>query len=94
MTPSFYCACFIFRKLNHVLTNRLIKFFQEQAKKDPARYNEFYEDYGLYIREGILTTPEQETRVGLIHRLQIFTRHIFYSIFPGLIAIVAVRNKC
>lgn len=55
---------FLCRKLNHVLTNRLIKFFQDQAKKDPARYNEFYEDYGLYFREGVLTTAEQETRVS------------------------------
>jgi len=57
------------RKLNHVLTNRLIKFFQDQAKKDPVKYNEFYEDYGLYFREGVLTTPEQELRVTTLpHR--------------------------
>ena len=60
-----YCC----RKLNHVLTNRLIKFFQDQAKKDPVKYNEFYEDYGLYFREGVLTTPEQELRVTTLpHR--------------------------
>jgi hypothetical protein len=53
-----------YRKLNSVLTNRLIKFFQDQAKKDPVKYAEFYEDYGLFFREGIVTSPEQDTRVS------------------------------
>ena len=46
-----------------MLTNRILKFFSEQAKKDPERYHAFYEDYGLFFREGIVTSPEQETRV-------------------------------
>ncbi|KAK2166174.1 hypothetical protein LSH36_41g13073 [Paralvinella palmiformis] len=50
------------RKLRWVLTNRLLKFFLEQAKKDKVKYQEFYEDYGLFFREGIVTTPEQEQR--------------------------------
>ena len=45
------------------MTNRLIKFFQEQAKKDHDKYLQFYEDYGLFFREGIVTTPEQDQRV-------------------------------
>jgi len=52
----------LIRKLRWALTNRLLKFFQEQAKKDPAKYQEFYEDYGLFFREGIVTSPEQKER--------------------------------
>jgi TNF receptor-associated protein 1 len=52
----------LIRKLRWVLTNRLLKFFGERAKKDQEKYLEFYEDYGLFFREGILTTPEQEQR--------------------------------
>ncbi|MRC57069.1 molecular chaperone HtpG, partial [Bacillus thuringiensis] len=52
----------LIRKLRWVLTNRLLKFFLERAKKDPAKYLQFYEDYGLFFREGIVTTPEQEMR--------------------------------
>ena len=51
------------RKLRWVLTNRLLKFFLEQAKKDKDSYLQFYEDYGLFFREGIVTTPEQDQRV-------------------------------
>ena len=46
-----------------MLSNRILKFFLERAKKDPEGYLEFYQDYGLFFREGIVTTPEQEQRV-------------------------------
>ncbi|XP_052796760.1 heat shock protein 75 kDa, mitochondrial-like [Mya arenaria] len=60
----------LIRKLQQVLTNRLIKFFQDQAKKDPVRYDQFYEDYGLFFREGIVTSPEQETRENISRLLR------------------------
>jgi TNF receptor-associated protein 1 len=46
------------------LTTRILKFLAEQAKKDSETYKKFYEDYGLFFREGIVTTAEQEQRVG------------------------------
>ncbi|CAH1776355.1 unnamed protein product, partial [Owenia fusiformis] len=52
----------LIRKLRNVLTSRLIRFFLEKSKKDPASYLEFYEDYGLYFREGIVSEPEQSAR--------------------------------
>ena len=52
----------LIRKLRTVLTARLLKFFQDQSKKDTVKYMKFYEDYGLFFREGIVTTPEQEQR--------------------------------
>jgi TNF receptor-associated protein 1 len=52
----------LIRKLRWVLTNRLIKFFLEQAKRDKEKYLDFYDSYGLFFREGIVTTPEQEQR--------------------------------
>ncbi|XP_053398754.1 heat shock protein 75 kDa, mitochondrial-like [Mercenaria mercenaria] len=60
----------LIRKLNQVLTNRLIKFFQDKAKKDPVEYHAFYEDYGLFFREGIVTSPEQDTREGIAKLLR------------------------
>lgn len=54
---------FLYRKLRWVLTNRILKFFLEQSKRDKEKYLKFYDDYGLFFREGIVTTPEQEQRV-------------------------------
>ena len=52
------------RKLQGVLQQRLIKFFTDQSKKDAEKYARFFEDYGWFVREGIVTTAEQEVKVG------------------------------
>uniref|UniRef100_A0A4X1VTK1 Heat shock protein 75 kDa, mitochondrial n=1 Tax=Sus scrofa TaxID=9823 RepID=A0A4X1VTK1_PIG len=54
----------LIRKLQGVLQQRLIKFFSDQSKKDVEKYARFFEDYGLFMREGIVTTTEQEVKVG------------------------------
>lgn len=52
------------RKLRDVLQQRLIKFFIDQSKEDAEKYAKFFEDYGLFMREGIVTTAEQDIKVG------------------------------
>ncbi|XP_004630720.1 heat shock protein 75 kDa, mitochondrial [Octodon degus] len=52
----------LIRKLRDVLQQRLIKFFVDQSKKDAEKYAKFFEDYGLFMREGIVTTAEQEVK--------------------------------
>lgn len=59
MINAFLCC----RKLRDVLQQRLIKFFMDQSKKDAETYAKFFEDYGLFMREGIVTTAEQEVKV-------------------------------
>lgn len=52
----------LIRKLRDVLQQRLIKFFIDQSKKDAEKYAKFFEDYGLFMREGIVTTAEQDIK--------------------------------
>lgn len=49
-----------------MLTNRILKFLQDRAKKQPAEYKAFYNDYGMFLIEGIVSTPEQQTRVSVV----------------------------
>ncbi|GAB6181430.1 molecular chaperone HtpG [Desulfotomaculum defluvii] len=42
-------------KLRKVITGRLIKFFNEQAKTEPEKYKEFWQNFGMFIREGAAT---------------------------------------
>ncbi|ESP03655.1 hypothetical protein LOTGIDRAFT_237567 [Lottia gigantea] len=60
----------LIRKLRIVLTNRVIKFFIDQAKKDNEKFMKFYEDYGLFLREGIVTTHEQDQREDIAKLLR------------------------
>ncbi|XP_034651993.1 heat shock protein 75 kDa, mitochondrial [Drosophila subobscura] len=48
----------IIRKLSSVLTSRVIRFLQERAKKQPEEYENFYRDYGLFLKEGIVTSSD------------------------------------
>ncbi|KFP34542.1 hypothetical protein N325_07791, partial [Colius striatus] len=52
----------LIRKLRDVLQKRLIKFFIDQSKKDPEKYAKFFEDYGVFVREGIVTAAEQDVK--------------------------------
>uniref|UniRef100_A0A6I8RTC1 Heat shock protein 75 kDa, mitochondrial n=1 Tax=Xenopus tropicalis TaxID=8364 RepID=A0A6I8RTC1_XENTR len=60
----------LIRKLRDVLQRRLIKFFIDQSKKDPEKYAKFFEDYGLFMREGIVTTAEQEVKEDIAKLLR------------------------
>ncbi|KAL1780231.1 Heat shock 75 kDa, mitochondrial [Sigmodon hispidus] len=60
----------LIRKLRDVLQQRLIKFFLDQSKKDAEKYAKFFEDYGLFMREGIVTTAEQDIKEDIAKLLR------------------------
>jgi TNF receptor-associated protein 1 len=39
-------------KLKQVLTKRFLKFLGEQATEDAEKYNEFFAEFGIYLKEG------------------------------------------
>uniref|UniRef100_A0A8I3X524 Heat shock protein 75 kDa, mitochondrial n=1 Tax=Callithrix jacchus TaxID=9483 RepID=A0A8I3X524_CALJA len=60
----------LIRKLRDVLQQRLIKFLVDQSNKDAEKYAKFLEDYGLFMREGIVTTAEQEVKEDIAKLLR------------------------
>lgn len=47
-----------------ILTQRILKFFNECAKEDEQKFKEFYADYNLYFKEGIFRATDQAEKVG------------------------------
>lgn len=47
----------------------MIKFFIDQSKKDAEKYAKFFEDYGVFMREGIVTIAEQDVKVPGVLKL-------------------------
>lgn len=43
----------LLRRLREVLTTRLLRFLEQEAKKDPEKYDEFFTEFGMRIKEGI-----------------------------------------
>ncbi|XP_077983717.1 heat shock protein 75 kDa, mitochondrial-like [Glandiceps talaboti] len=52
----------LIRKLRSVITSRIVRFLQDQSKKDRGKYDKFITDYGLFFREGIVTSEEQSEK--------------------------------
>jgi TNF receptor-associated protein 1 len=40
------------RKLKKVVTSRFLKFLKEQAEKEPETYTKFWEQFGIFLKEG------------------------------------------
>ncbi len=60
----------LMQKLNKVLTGRFIKFLEEQAEKEPAAYQKFYEQYHRFIKEGIVTDFTHQAALGKLVRYE------------------------
>lgn len=43
----------LLQKLNHVVTKRFLKLLDGEAKSDPDKYEEFYQKFSRYIKEGV-----------------------------------------
>ncbi|KAJ8958321.1 hypothetical protein NQ318_017467 [Aromia moschata] len=59
----------LIKKLRDVLTTRVVKFLQDQLKKNQSEYEKFYQDYGLFIKEGIITNFNQTEKEETAHLL-------------------------
>lgn len=55
----------LLRKMAAVLTGRSLRFLQEQAKRAPLEYLKFYTDYGVFLKEGIITGQDQSEKEEL-----------------------------
>jgi molecular chaperone HtpG len=42
-------------KLNKVVTSRFLKFLDEKAKEDPAKYRQFWQKFNRFLKEGAAT---------------------------------------
>lgn len=58
----------------------MIRFLLDQSKKEPEKYNKFFEDYSLFMREGIITTQEQDVKVlGIVQILETVQQHFSFG---------------
>ncbi|XP_055933802.1 heat shock protein 75 kDa, mitochondrial-like [Argiope bruennichi] len=49
----------LIRKISTMITNKMLRFLLEQMKKDQKTYEKFHEDYGIFLKEGILSIGDQ-----------------------------------
>lgn len=52
----------VIRKLRNILTQRIIRFLNDEYKMDEEKFKEFYDDFNLYFKEGITKAQTQQER--------------------------------
>jgi HSP90 family molecular chaperone len=61
-------------KLKRVLTSRVIKWLQDEAKHDPTKYNQFYKEFGSFIKEGVCTDTDNKDAIANLLRYETSTQ--------------------
>lgn len=63
----------LIRKLRTILTQRILRFLNDEAKYDEEKYMEFYSDYNLYFKEGIYRAADQNEKEEIASLLRFET---------------------
>ena len=57
-------------RLRAVLTSRIIKWMNEESKRDSEKYNVFFKDFGIFFKEGICLEESRELKDSLANLLR------------------------
>ncbi|BES90970.1 Heat shock protein [Nesidiocoris tenuis] len=60
----------LLRKLKSVITSRVLKFLLDKSLKDTEEYLNFYQDYSLYLKEGIILSESQSEKEDIAKLLR------------------------
>ncbi|CAO3676414.1 hypothetical protein G6F70_002248 [Rhizopus microsporus] len=60
----------ILSRLRMVMTSRILKWLDTEAKKDPKKYDEFFLDYGQFIKEGVCTDAMHKRDIAKLLRFE------------------------
>ena len=60
----------LLRKLNEVLTKRVLKWLDEEAKADPEKYDKFFREHGHCLKEGVATDYTHREAVAKLLRFE------------------------
>jgi molecular chaperone HtpG len=58
------------QKINDVITKRFLKFLEEEAKERKEKYEEFYNKFGLFLKEGIVTDINYREQLSKLLRFE------------------------
>lgn len=60
----------ILSKLRMVMTSRVLRWLEGEAKKDASKYNDFFLDFGQFIKEGVCTDPMYKKDIAKLLRFE------------------------
>lgn len=60
----------IIGKIKSVITAKMISYLNRQAKRDPGKYEEFYREFGKFLRIGLVTSESQSEKEDIAKLLR------------------------
>jgi TNF receptor-associated protein 1 len=60
----------LLRKLNEVLTKRVLKWLDEEAKGDPEKYDRFFHEHGHCLKEGVTVDWSHKEAIAKLLRFE------------------------
>jgi molecular chaperone HtpG len=60
----------LLRKLNEVLTKRVLKWLDEEAKADPVKYDSFFRQHGHCLKEGVTVDWSHKEAIAKLLRFE------------------------
>jgi HSP90 family molecular chaperone len=58
----------LLRRINNAMTRRLLRFLDEQSKADPAKFENFFNEFGPYLKEGACTDLNHKSDIAKLLR--------------------------
>lgn len=58
------------QKLNRVLTRRFLKMLEEEANKRPEQYTEFYDEFSVFLKEGVASDFTHKEQIAKLLRFE------------------------
>ena len=60
----------LMQKLNRVLTGKFTKFLEEQAEKSPEAYDKFFQEFGRFLKEGVVNDFTHRDSIAKLLRFE------------------------
>jgi TNF receptor-associated protein 1 len=60
----------VLSRLRTVMTSRVVKWLESESKRDVKRYNDFFLDFGQFIKEGVCTDAMHKKEIAKLLRFE------------------------
>ena len=60
----------LIKRIRNVLTKKVLSFFEAEGKRDPAAYNKFFEEFGSFLKEGVIADPNYKDAIARLLRFE------------------------
>ncbi|KAJ2079975.1 hypothetical protein H4R24_003410 [Coemansia sp. RSA 988] len=64
----------VIMKLKSILSSRIIKWLLEEARKEPEKYSKFYNEFGIFLREGVCQDMANQKDIAKLLRFESSTK--------------------